>query len=61
MRSSLYAALAAVAATKVAAHSLFQALWVDGVDMISLELSLPAGVKLTYLLARRPMCSYAWV
>ncbi|KAI0845267.1 lytic polysaccharide monooxygenase [Daldinia vernicosa] len=30
MRSSLYAALAAVAATKVAAHSLFQALWVDG-------------------------------
>ncbi|KAI6086632.1 lytic polysaccharide monooxygenase [Hypoxylon rubiginosum] len=30
MRSSLYAAFAAVAATKVAGHSLFQALWVDG-------------------------------
>ncbi|KAL7624720.1 hypothetical protein AAE478_006291 [Parahypoxylon ruwenzoriense] len=30
MRSSLYAALTAVAATKVAGHALFQALWVDG-------------------------------
>ncbi|OTB04567.1 carbohydrate-binding module family 1 protein [Hypoxylon sp. CI-4A] len=33
MKSSLYAAFAALAATRVAGHSLFQALWVDGADM----------------------------
>ncbi|KAI1397295.1 lytic polysaccharide monooxygenase [Hypoxylon fuscum] len=43
MRSSIYAALAAVAATKVAGHALFQALWVDGVDMGSQCVRMPGS------------------
>ncbi|ORY64192.1 glycosyl hydrolase family 61-domain-containing protein [Pseudomassariella vexata] len=35
MKLTYYAALAALAASTVSAHSLFQQLWVDGVDMIS--------------------------
>ncbi|KAI0381672.1 lytic polysaccharide monooxygenase [Hypomontagnella monticulosa] len=48
MRSSFYAALAAVAATRVAGHALFQALWVDGVDMISLAISTSNSSGLTH-------------
>ncbi|KAI1770502.1 carbohydrate-binding module family 1 protein [Hypoxylon cercidicola] len=43
MRSSFYAALAVVAATKVAGHSLFQDLWVDGVDMGSQCVRMPGS------------------
>jgi cellulase len=32
MKSAIYAALAALAATEVAAHATFQELWIDGVD-----------------------------
>lgn len=43
MKSSLYAAFAAVAATKVAGHSLFQALWVDGVDLAGQCIRMPTS------------------
>jgi lytic cellulose monooxygenase (C1-hydroxylating) len=35
MKSITFAAVAAVAAQKVAGHALFQQLWVDGVDMVT--------------------------
>ncbi|KAK4143581.1 glycoside hydrolase [Dichotomopilus funicola] len=38
MKSTFAAAVAALAAGKVAAHATFQQLWVDGVDKISLSL-----------------------
>ncbi|KAI0125112.1 glycosyl hydrolase family 61-domain-containing protein [Xylariales sp. AK1849] len=41
MKSSLYAILAAVAASGVSAHATFQELWVDGVDMGSQCVRLP--------------------
>ncbi|KAI1135323.1 lytic polysaccharide monooxygenase [Hypoxylon sp. FL0543] len=43
MRLSLYATLAAVATTKVAGHAVFQALWVDGVDMITQCVRMPGS------------------
>ncbi|KAI0884527.1 carbohydrate-binding module family 1 protein [Annulohypoxylon maeteangense] len=43
MRTSLYAALAAIGATNVAGHSLFQALWVDGVDMAGQCIRMPSS------------------
>lgn len=36
MKSTFAAALAALAAQKVAGHATFQQLWVDGTDYISL-------------------------
>jgi len=36
MKSGLFALVAALAAEQVAGHALFQQLWVDGEDMISL-------------------------
>jgi hypothetical protein len=35
MRSTIAAALAALAAQEVAGHAIFQQLWVDGTDYIS--------------------------
>lgn len=35
MRSTVAAALAAIAVTEVAAHATFQNLWINGVDYIS--------------------------
>ncbi|KAI1382788.1 lytic polysaccharide monooxygenase [Hypoxylon trugodes] len=43
MKSSLYVVLATVAATKVAGHSLFQALWVDGVDQGTTCVRMPGS------------------
>ena len=36
MKSTLFASVVALVAQRVAGHALFQQLWVDGVDKISL-------------------------
>ncbi|KAH9893680.1 carbohydrate-binding module family 1 protein [Xylariomycetidae sp. FL2044] len=43
MKFSMYAVAAAALATKVAGHSLFQALWVDGVDMAGQCIRMPSS------------------